>query len=162
MAGNTDEAISRGLTPGEQRIAATIFGISIDYGRVLIHNRKAYFFQPADTAITPNGEVYFPPSSYKADFSKTVGDAAWLVHELTHVYQHQHGMWVRTQGLLHRKYDYGDLSQTKRTIAGFLIEQQASIVEDYFKLIHHAQPTRGTGSKADYERVITFLPGKSQ
>lgn len=162
MAGKSDTAIARGLTPGEYRVAVSIFGSSVDYKRVRIHNQKAYFFQPSDTAITPNGEIYFPRESYKPDFSKTVGDAAWLVHEMTHVHQSQHGMWVRTQGMLHRNYTYGDLSKTKNTIGDFLIEQQASIVEDYYKLLHGAKTVRGNGSKADYERVITFLPGRKR
>lgn len=152
--------ISRKLTGGELRYAMEIFGSAIDYGRVMIHNYKAYFFQPDDTAITPNGEVYFSRSYYKPDFSFDTGNAAWLMHELTHVWQHQKGVWVRINGMLHRNYNYGDLARTKLSFAGFQIEQQASIVEDYFKLTHGLRPTDGSGSIADYERVIPFLPGR--
>lgn len=154
-------AIARPLSPGELRLAGGMFGTAIDFARVRIHNRKAYFFQPAGTAITPNGEIYFPPQSYQADFSRTVGDAAWLIHELTHVWQHQRGMWVRVRGMLNRRYAYGDLSRAQKAFTSFGIEKQASIVADCFLLRHKARPTRGSGALADYERLIPFLPGSA-
>ena len=150
--------VARSLTSGEQGQAVGIFGNAIDYTRVRVHNTKAYFFQPDDTAITPNGEIYFPAQVYKADFSTDVDSAAWLIHELTHVWQHQHGMWVRVQGTLHRTYNYGDLAGSSRAFASFYIEQQASIVEDYFVVIHGRRARRGSGARADYERIIPFLP----
>ena len=63
-------SIARQLTPGEQAYAQSLFGAALDYGRARMHDEKAYFFQPDDTAITPNGEVYFPKPVYQADFSK--------------------------------------------------------------------------------------------
>lgn len=84
--------ISRQLTPGELHYAMEVFGADLDYRKVLIHNTRAYFFQPTDTAITPNGEIYFPLQSYKPDFSTGISDAAWLIHELTHSWQHQKKM----------------------------------------------------------------------
>ena len=47
---------SRALTPGEIKIARSIFGDSIDYGRVRIFNRP-YFevFGRSNTLVTPNG-----------------------------------------------------------------------------------------------------------
>jgi hypothetical protein len=150
----------RVLTAGELAKAKPIFGTSLDYSRVKIHNEKAYFFQPDDTAITPNGEVYFPPKVYKADFSLSIGDSAWLIHELVHVYQHQNGMWVRVNGAFYRTYKYGSLVGVEKTLKDFRIEQQASIVEDYFRKINGLNTWRGEGSLADYERVITFLPRK--
>jgi Domain of unknown function (DUF4157) len=148
----------RNLTSGELAKARPIFGASLDYSRVKVHNEKAYFFQPNDTAITPNGEIYFPPEVYKADFSLTIEDAAWLIHELVHVYQHQIGMWVRVNGALYRTYKYGSLVGTKKVLKDFRIEQQASIVEDYFRKMNGLSPWRGDGALTDYERVITFLP----
>ena len=154
--------IARALTPGERAAAAGVFGPAIDHARVRVHNRKAYFFQPADTAITPNGEIYFPPGAYLADFSIDLASSAWLIHELTHVWQYQHGVWVRLQGILHREYGYGDLTGADRAFASFHIEQQASIVEDYFRMTHGARPRRGTGALADYRRIIPFLPERGQ
>jgi hypothetical protein len=150
--------ISRNLTPGELLYAKEIFGADLNYQEVKIHNTKAYFFQPSDTAITPDGEVYFPPDSYKADFSTKTSDAAWLIHELTHSWQHQKGMNVRIRGVINRTYEYGKLKDSERSFNSYSIEQQASIVEDYFLLTHGDQPRKGEGTLADYRRIIPFLP----
>ena len=80
--------------------------------------------------------MYFPDPSYKADFSGSTSDAAWLIHELTHAWQHQAHMWVRLRGVLYRNYGYGDLDKARRTFLSYGVEQQASIVEDYFRLTH--------------------------
>ncbi|HEU0045187.1 vgr related protein [Sphingomonas sp.] len=149
---------SRQLTAGEIREARTIFGAAIDYAKVIVNRGKAYFFQPADVAITPNGQIYFPVESYKPDFSGNASDAAWLIHELTHVWQSQQGMWVRTRGILNRNYDYGDLSQSSLRFLDQGIEVQASIVGDYYRLRHGLPAVHGSGALADYERVIPFLP----
>jgi hypothetical protein len=151
-------AIARKLTVGEQTYASSIFGVAIDYARVLVHNEKYIFFQPSDTAMTPNGEIYFPAPSYKADFSTSIPDAGWIIHELTHVWQYQHGVNVRVQGMLHRTYEYGDLSGKGSAFTSFYIEQQASIVEDYFYITHGYGAQKGSGSRADYARIIPFLP----
>ena len=151
---------SRKLTAGEIREAKTIFGSVIDYAKVIVHQDKAYFFQPGDTAITPNGEIYFPAQSYKSDFSTKAEDAWWIIHELTHVWQHQQGMWVRARGVLNRNYDYGDLSKGDLKFMDQGIEVQASIVADYYRLRHKLSLLHGSGSLADYEKVIPFLPGR--
>ncbi len=150
--------IARGLTAGELAYATSIFGADLDYRKLVIHNEKAYFFQPSDTAITPDGEIYFPPESYKADFATNASDASWLIHEMTHAWQHQKGMAVRLRGLLNRQYRYGDLGASRQAFLDYGIEQQASIVADYFRLTHGLLPGEGKGSIADYERVIPFLP----
>ena len=138
-----------------------VFGAALDFGRVKIHNRRAYFFQPSNTAITPNGEVYFPPASYKDDFSTTIGDASWLIHELTHAWQYQQGMWVKLRAVFNRNYHYGDLSRSRRPFLSYGIEAQASIVTDYFLLAHHRKPQHGSGAFQDYVDVIPFAIGET-
>lgn len=149
--------IARKLTPGEMRYAMEVFGADLDYRKVVVHNKRAYFFQPDGIAMTPDGEVYFPPVSYKPDFSTSISDAAWLIHELTHSWQHQKAMWVRTRGVLNRNYHYGDLAAAGRSFLSYGIEQQASIVADYFRLLHGASATRGQGAMSDYRRIIPFV-----
>lgn len=149
---------ARKLTPGEIREARTIFGSAIDYARVVVHQGKAYFFQPSDVAITPNGEIYFPVESYKKDISGNASDAAWMIHELVHVWQSQQGMWVRFRGVLNRNYDYGDLSKSEIKFLDQGIEVQASIVGDYYRLRRRLPAVHGSGAMADYERIIPFLP----
>lgn len=153
-------AIARPMTANEIRAARTIFGASIDYTRVKVHNIKAYFFQPSGTAITPNGEVYFPKEDYLADFGTRAHNMAWLIHELVHVWQWQRNMWVKSRRLLNGKYEYGDLSKYRLNFTDYLIEQQASIVEDYYRITHGLKPRRGAGSRDDYVMTIPFLPGR--
>lgn len=88
--------------PGELREAKSVFGLSIDYDKVTVHEATAYFFQPNGTAITPSGEIYFPPADYRYSFATNRSDTAWLIHELTHVWQHRRGMWVRLRGMAKR------------------------------------------------------------
>lgn len=149
---------ARGLTEGEVREAKTIFVTTINYDKVVVHQDRAYFFQPDDTAITPNGERYFPVKNYRSDFSGNAADMSWMIHELTHVWQSQRGMWVRTRGTLNRNYAYGDLTKTKLDFLDQGIEVQAALVEDYYRLTNKIAARHGSGSLSDYDAIIPFLP----
>ena len=51
--------------------------------------------------MTPNGELWYRKSMYREDFSANsvfVEDKYVFIHELGHVWQHQHGQWVRMRG----------------------------------------------------------------
>src|SRR5262245_36149904 len=86
---------SRSLTSGEIALAQSIFGNSIDYNEVLIHNEKYASGQGDNEAVTPNGEIYFPPGHHLTDFSSGTGaQKAWFIHEMVHVLQYQEGMDV--------------------------------------------------------------------
>ena len=149
----------RSLTAGEQHLAREIFGSAINYATVKVHNGRYIFFQPSDTAMTPNGEIYFPAKVYKDDFSTNISDSQWLIHELTHVWQYQHGTDVVARAIFNRNYDYGRLDGT-RTFADFGVEQQAAITADYYLQKHGGTPYHGTGDLRAYERIIPFLPGR--
>jgi hypothetical protein len=44
-------------------------------------------------ATAPDGNIYFKPCSYCDDFSiEDTGRKSFFIHEMTHVWQHQHGM----------------------------------------------------------------------
>ena len=149
---------SRKLTAGEIAAARTIFGANLNYVPIDIHRGKYVFFQPNDIAMAPNGDVYFPEAVYKPDFSLTPSDMSWMIHELTHCWQYQHGMWVRLRGVLEREYDYGDLGSGQRTFGSFKLEQQASIVSDYFRITRGLRPRKGRGTPEQYRALIPFLP----
>ena len=55
------EGCLRLLTLGEIKIARTVFGEAIHYSKVWIHHGSYLPFglQNKDTAMTPNGELYF-------------------------------------------------------------------------------------------------------
>ena len=62
---------SRRLTTDEIKLAMKIFGTAIDYSKTKIFREKAYFFQPIDRAMAPDGNIYFHPDSndYYDDYS---------------------------------------------------------------------------------------------
>lgn len=149
-------ADDRPLTAAETLSARQVFGTEIDYRRVRVHRGKYIFFQPSDTAMTPNGEIYFPEPVYKADFATSVGDRSWLIHELTHVWQYQHGVNVRLAAPFSRNYNYGKIT-TKTRFSDLNIEQQASMVADYYLISQGYGPQNGSGTLTEYRAVIPFL-----
>lgn len=132
-------AIARPLTPGEKHLADAVFRGALNTATVRIHNRPYASYQGRGVAMTPRGEVWFRPDDYLPDFSLRVNDAAWLMHELTHAWQFQHGHNVRRRGLLEQAsrviginpYRYGALDRSK-PFSDYWNEEQGAIVEDYF------------------------------
>jgi len=105
--------------------------------------------------MTPNGEIYFPEAIYKPDFSQSVPDMSWMIHELTHVWQYQTGVDVALSAVVSRNYEYGKLGATTK-FSEFNIEQQAAVVADYFLKINGYTTQHGTGSVDDYKVVVPF------
>jgi hypothetical protein len=126
--------LTRAVTPGEISLLSSVFSGTITYSKVKVHNYKAYFFQPDDTAMTPDGEIYFPPRHYKADFSlEALSDRAWFIHEGAHLYQFYYLNWsVKLRGILDRRYDYK--LDPKKKFKDYGLEEQGDIAEDYYTL----------------------------
>lgn len=150
---------NRSMTAGEQALATSVFKKQIDFSKVKIYNKKWALFQPDDTVMAPNGNIYYPPvhSGYTADISTlSVHNKALLIHELTHVWQDQHGVNVTLRGIFERDYDY--LPITVSTVFGDLgIEEQGDLVRDYY------YQTQGYRNKvwpplSVYITVIPWLP----
>ena len=81
---------SRSLTTSEILVANSVFGDRIDYSKVRIWDRKWWFLQASNVVMTPRGEIYWPHTP--VDCSQML--AHLLIHEMTHVYQHQRGVNV--------------------------------------------------------------------
>jgi hypothetical protein len=144
----------RHLTAAELRQALTVFRNAIDYNAMKIYEGKAYFFQPNNVAMAPDGNIYFPSPIYHPDFSISPGQMAFLLHEMTHVWQTQKGVWLRMQRVFvdGDDYDY-DLDPAKR-LQDYKIEEQASLVEDYYRLTHGLRTRHGSGPLADYATIV--------
>lgn len=127
------------LTLGEIALARTLYGGSIVYSRVWIH-RESYLpfnLQPVDIAMSPNGEMWYREDTYSPDFSADIlVKKHRFMHEMMHVWQAQKGMFVRTRGLFSRFADYS-YSLDKVSLLHYGLEQQASIVSDYWLLLHY-------------------------
>jgi len=173
---NASESVKEGtlrlMTLGEIAMARRVFGDSIVYSRVWIHCDSYFPFglQSPAYAMAPNGELWFRKEGYNPDFSSSdVLDQSKhvFIHELGHVWQHQHGQWVRTRGLFSWAADYFyKLDRCKLT--DYPIEQQASIIADYWLIIVYGMNTwlmfQAKGKQGRYRGDDKFsdIPGLYQ
>ena len=119
---------SRPLTEGERQLAVSVFGSALDLDSIQL---KTAWWVLRGYAVSPNGHIYFHPSDWRADFStERLAVRAWLIHELTHVWQVQTGRAVFWRALFNRRYSYR-LDGTK-LFSRYGTEQQARMVEDYY------------------------------
>lgn len=132
---------SRPLTDGEIKLAQSIFGDSIDYARVQIHNHPHNPFQNKHTAMAPNGEIYMPKVAYHDDYSVAAPRAqALFIHEMTHVWQYQnkilHPVKEAAKLILKHRFNYAAaypyVLEEEKDLTDYGLEQQASIIEDFF------------------------------
>ena len=139
--------VGRKLTSGEENLAKEMFGNDIDYNKVSIYDRKWAFFQGNRVAMAPDGNIYFAPDVHKKDFSLgSDGTKHFFIHEMTHVWQYQKGQAVLKRagaeqlfielpsriGLGSGAYLYE--LDVRKNLLDYGIEQQASIVADYWAM----------------------------
>lgn len=164
----------RSLTFGEIEMARLVFGDSVDYSRVKVHNHGYWLlfgFQHEKTAVTPNGEMYFPEKIYFDDYSAVdIGYQQLFIHEMTHVWQYQLGYNVKLvrgprPGM---SYDY-ILDESKR-FHNYNMEAQGDMLADYFLVIFRNSQEKmnnrryhtTAGISAQLERALSgFLADRS-
>ena len=136
--------INRPLTDGEIAMAYQIFGDSIDYSRVRVHKNAR-----SDTNRAHKSSLYMTQATYRDDYaaSRNAMARSKFIHELAHIWQSHNGkdlvgeavgLFFRHGGDYDRAYDY-DLFDLNN-FENLSIEQQASIIEDYFYLNETATP----------------------
>lgn len=123
----------RRLTRGERGLAAEMFGDGLDAGRVRVLALPIW----SRAFVAGPGLVVWPAATAPSDFSAPdvpLRVQAAFVHELTHVWQAQHGT-----ALLLAKIKAGDSEasyaydlEDGRPFAAMNIEQQAMVVEHAF------------------------------
>lgn len=133
-ASNHIKSQSRLLTPGEINMVTSVFKNAIVLSQVrvrkgtLLPNQGKY-------AITPFGEIYWPQKYYSQDYSMELySNQHFFMHEMVHIWQYQMGMQVAIRGAfsLMANYEYG--LEEGKFLSDYGMEQQASIIADYFIL----------------------------
>lgn len=132
---NVEEGSVRLLTTGEIQLAQSVFASTIDYTTVWIHKGSYLLLnlQNENTAMTPNGELYFR-NQYRGDFSRSTYDFQHLfIHEMSHVWQRTRGMNVIGRGLISWLVSYR-YTLDGRLLSEYPMEQQGQIIADNFTL----------------------------
>lgn len=166
----TVEGNSRRLTPGEIKMCRPIFKDSIFYSEVRIHNGEwlPFGIQPDDTAMSPNGEIFFPSGQFQEDFSQAqaIKDKGWFIHEMTHVWQWNRGYRGRivVKGALYgvaagvlgqrKVYGYDPKTDNNKKFSDFNMEQQADLIEHYYRA-KYLRDTAHLASLPFLEHVLT-------
>lgn len=144
----------RSLTAREITLAREVFKDSIDYSKVKIINGGLLGMPNASkNAMTPFGSIHLPSEDYNAtkDFGLDNVDATlkiWFIHEMTHVWQYQHGFNNARAGIntginggytqRSLAYEYSLADKIKK-FNEYNMEQQAEIVSHYFDATHTYQ-----------------------
>lgn len=134
----TPEGGYRPMSVGEIQMIESIFGKSINYNDVKIYRRKYAFFQPDNTTMAPDGNIWFNPGFFVEDFSvdPDPDKKAHFVHEMTHVWQKQLGYPVARRGAIRVGLDYNYELSYEKNLSDYNMEAQGEIISDYFKLKH--------------------------
>jgi len=140
VAGDAASTDTRGLNKDERQEAQQVFGNSLNYDAVSVSD-SSELLQIGGYARTPGNTVFFPTGTLGRS------DPAYytfLIHELTHTWQTQHGVSVLTKirySLSQSNYDFGGDAGLQKAIEDgkcfndFNTEAQASILEKYYEIL---------------------------
>lgn len=135
-ASNHIKSQSRLLTPGEINMVTSVFKNAIVLSQVRVRNGTLLPYQ-GEYAITPFGEIYWPQKNYSRDYSIDRNDLKhFFMHEMTHIWQFQMGMKVAMRGAFSLMADYEYGLEESKLLSDYGMEQQASIIADYYILKH--------------------------
>jgi hypothetical protein len=149
---------ARGFTEDEIALARSVFGDAIDYDRVRIVRGRWWPFQPRNVVMAPNDNIYFPPNGtlWSTDFAReSLPLQAFLVHEMTHIWQAQKaGRWYLPL-MRHPFCRYRYRLVPGRPFRRYGIEQQAEIVRHAF-LLRHGRAVPGARPQEELEVILPF------
>ena len=152
----------RRLTEGERRLARSVFAEALELDRIRIVSI------PAATAVTL-GPVILMPADAPRDFATApVRLRAWLVHELTHVWQFARAPLgtLRSWAGVAASGGYGPGQPGYRYATPFdwtalNLEQQARVVEHAFLMREGAAVEAATPSRAPLRATRADYAGRT-
>ncbi len=143
----------RALTGVERSLAQAVFGNSIDYARVRLIPTGIWHLR-----YTTVANVIRIPEKF------TIMDpvmAEWLIHEMTHIWQYQHGGTGYISEALAgaiakgRQLVYKYEIVPGKSFFEFTPEQQASIVQNYFRMLQDRAKPRPSSGSIDVKRYLS-------
>jgi hypothetical protein len=158
----------RPLTRNEINLLKPLFKGMLPYDRIFCDVNTDNLGGELNS-ITLKGRPLFSTHVICADFAKTIDDDQWIfVHELTHVWQWYHGINKVLGGIAawHSQFVNGKTYEdaypyslrTNTTFMDYNIEQQASIIADYWYIATKSRlPLKNTDANikvSDYDSVI--------
>jgi hypothetical protein len=137
-AGVAPAPIERGLTDQEKAAARAIFGNSLDLDSIQVNDDSFLGRLKPNNAVSTPGAINFSPGTLSNTGSSSY--LPWLMHELTHQWQYQHGYQLDELAVTAAvgNYDYGGDKGLQAATAqhkGFLsfnFEQQGDIIRNYY------------------------------
>jgi len=149
---------SRRLTAAERDLAGSMFGTAVDYDRVRIHRRCWWPLQPRNVTMAPDGDIWFHPEGglWRADFGQAPPHLqALFIHEMTHVWQAQHGGRWYLPLMRHPFCRYAYRLKPGKPFAHYGIEQQAEIVQHAW-MRRRGLPVPCDAPAAEHEALLPF------
>lgn len=128
----------RYLASKEKQIARSVFKDSLPYSKVVVSNGLGYDDRPFTVPEALGGKYILHVGDGYYGMSLHQSDKALLIHELTHVWQGEHSSWrwsyVFKSGWHQATGDaYSYDKKNLKSWTSYNPEQQAQIVEDWFK-----------------------------
>lgn len=146
----------RALTQRERAMTRSIFNDAIDLDKVRIHNRKWWWFQPRKITMAPDGHLWFHPKNdlFCDDFcDRDINLQGLFIHEMTHVWQHQSGIFLPLRRHPFCQYHYSIKPGWRLERYG--IEQQAEIIRHIF-LLRNGYSFAGAPPLSHYDGILAF------
>lgn len=148
----------RPLTPGEIRLAQSIFGDAVDYAAARIADRKWAFFQPRNVVMAPTGCIHFHPEGglYRDDFAAAdLSLQSLFLHEMTHIWQAQTKGRFYLPLMRHPFCRYAYRFEAERPFTAYGLEQQAELVRHLF-LAQKGAPHPGAPPLDSLQKTVPF------
>jgi hypothetical protein len=161
--------MGRSLTAGEKRLLVGVFAFSLPYHRLTVEQNFGNF-GGADNSITLVNVPHMAISIWSQDYSDATvpDDDKWtFIHEFGHVWQwcqgaspQADGLWIGVKAFFRRRdyesyYPY-DLAEST-SFSGYNLEQQASLIADYWNVSRGQRPKYNTGSENSLQDYSPFM-----
>lgn len=151
---------ARPLTEGEIAMSRSVFGETLDYGKVRLVRGRWWPFQPRGIVMAPTGNIHFHPKdpNWREDFAAAEWSLQGLfIHEMTHVWQAQRSGRFYLPLMRHPFCRYAYSYRPGRSFLRYGLEQQAELVRHAFLQRRGLLPARA----ADLADIETILPFRS-